>query len=128
MEWVQNPLVQQLGVGGALVAVVAAVLRMVFTGKLVPSNLVPRSTLDDVRADRDARIAQAEKDRDERIAEAEKDAERGWALYDKERDSHELTRKALLNQALGITAPALAVAETAEKILTELQEPGSADG
>jgi hypothetical protein len=107
LDFTQFPIVQ----GGA-VAVLLAVLWLVYTGRLVP-----RSTLEDVR-----------KDRDDRIAEAERDTERGWKLYEKEMASHALTRRALLDQALGVTAPALALTETAEKILTELQEPGSADG
>lgn len=112
---------------GSLIVLVLSVIASVAT-MMYKGLLVPRSHVEDVRADRDARIAQAEKDRDERIAEAERDAERGWTLYDKERESHEKTRRALLDQALGVTAPALAVAETAEKILTEFQQPGGADG
>lgn len=99
MEWAQIPILQ----GGA-VAVLLAVLWLVFTGRLVP-----RSTLDDVRADRDARIA-----------EADRDAERGWALYDSERDAHSKTRQALVDHVAGAALPAIAAAETAEKILTEL--------
>ncbi|MFD9949676.1 hypothetical protein ACFWYW_55680 [Nonomuraea sp. NPDC059023] len=106
MDFIQLPIMQ----GGAVV-VLLAVLWLIFTGRLVP-----RSTLDDVRADRDARIA-----------DAEKDTERAWHLYEMEQTSHALTRKALLDQALGMTAPALAVAETTEKILSELS-PGSVDG
>lgn len=101
MDWTQIPIVQ----GGA-VAVLFAVVWLVVRGLLVP-----RSTLEDVRADRDARVA-----------EAEKDAERAWALYVKERDSHDTTRRALVDQALGAAMPALAVAETGVKILTELQD------
>ncbi|MFD9949811.1 hypothetical protein ACFWYW_55920 [Nonomuraea sp. NPDC059023] len=128
MEWAPlTSLPGQLGALGAILAFVGILLRLVFTGKLVPSTLVPRSTLEDVRADRDARIAQAEKDRDERIADAERDTERAWGLYEKEQAAHALTRKALLDQALGVTAPALAVAETTEKILIELQ-PGGGNG
>jgi hypothetical protein len=106
LDFTQIPIVQ----GGA-VAVLLAVLWLVYSGRLVP-----RSTLEDVRADRDARIA-----------EAEKDTERAWRLYELEQASHALTRKALLDQAVGMAAPALAVAETTEKILTELQ-PGGVDG
>ncbi|MFI6510147.1 hypothetical protein ACIBCT_21285 [Streptosporangium sp. NPDC050855] len=117
MEWAQLPIVQ----GGAAV-LLAAFVWLIGTGRLVP-----RSVLEDARKDRDERIAQAEKDRDERIAEAEKDAERGWKLYEKEQASHSMTRRALVDQALGVALPSIAVAETAEKILTELQAPGSGD-
>lgn len=106
MEWTQIPIVQ----GGA-VALLAAVVWAIVIGRLVP-----RSHVEDVRADRDARLV-----------EAEKDAERGWKLYTKEQASHELTRRALVDQALGVALPSIAVAETAEKILTELQGPGGGD-
>ena len=107
MEWTQIPIIQ----GGA-VALLAAVVWAIVLGRLVP-----RSHVEDVRADRDARIAAAEQD-----------AERGWKLYEKEQASHQMTRRALVDQALGVALPSLAVAETAEKILTELQGPiGSGD-
>lgn len=119
MEWAQIPIIQ----GGAVVVVFAIVWLV------VKGHLVPRSVLEDARKDRDERIAQAQKDRDERVAEAERDADRAWALYEKERDSHDLSRQALMDRAFGITAPALAMAETGVKILTELQEhAGGADG
>jgi regulator of protease activity HflC (stomatin/prohibitin superfamily) len=116
LEWVQLPIVQF----GAL-GVLLFVLGMVFNGKLIPTKLVARSTLDDVRADRDARIAQAEKDRDERVAEAERDAERAWALYEKERDAHHMTRQA---HAEDIRATLLASTESSQiaaAALTELK-------
>jgi hypothetical protein len=100
MDFLQLPIVQ----GGAVV-VLLAVLWLVFTGRLVP-----RSTLEDVRADRDARIA-----------EADRDAERGWALYESERAAHATTRQALVDQVAGTALPAIAAAETAEKILIELK-------
>lgn len=118
MDFTQFPIVQ----GGA-VAVLLAVLWLVYTGRLVP-----RSTLEDVRKDRDERIAQAFRDRDERVAEAERDADRSWKLYEKECNSHDATRRALLDQALGVTGPAMALTETNVKILSELQDAGNADG
>jgi hypothetical protein len=54
VEWAQIP-VMQLGAFGVLLAVVWLVGWLVFNGHLVPSSLVPRSTLDDVRADRDGK-------------------------------------------------------------------------
>lgn len=100
---------------GSLVVLALSVIVSVFT-MVYKGLLVPRSHVDDLRADRDARLA-----------EAEKDAERGWKLYEKEQASHEMTRRALVDQALGVALPSIAVAETAEKILTELQAPGSGD-
>lgn len=120
MEWLTGPILQ-LGAPGVLMAACATVLRMVFTGALVPKSLVTRASLDDVRADRDARIAQAEKDRDERVAEAERDAERAWGLYEKERDAHQMTRQA---HAEDIRATLLASTESSQiaaAALTELK-------
>ncbi len=131
MEWLTSP-VLQLGAVGVLLAVSATVLRMVFNGTLVPKSLVTRASLEDLRTDRDARIAeaakdrderiaQAEKDRDERVAEAERDAERAWALYEKERDAHHMTRQA---HAEDIRATLLASTESSQiaaAALTELK-------
>lgn len=46
--------------GGGAVGILSVVIYMILTGRLVP-----RSTLDDVRADRDARLAEAHKETDD---------------------------------------------------------------
>lgn len=78
MEWAQLPIVN-FGAFGVLLGVIW----MVFNGHLVPNKLIPRSTLDDVRADRDARVA-----------EANHDAEQWRQLWVSECEAHELTRQA----------------------------------
>ncbi|GAA0403192.1 hypothetical protein GCM10009530_63980 [Microbispora corallina] len=116
MDIAQLPIVQ----GGAL-AVLLAVLWLVFRGQLKP-----RKDLDDLRADHAKMIEYLRADRDARLADAERDAERGWAAYELERAAHERTRQALVDQVRAATAPALAAAETTEKILSELQQrPGA---
>lgn len=103
MEWAQLPIVN-FGAFGVLLGV----LWMVFNGHLVPNKLVPRSTLDDVRADRDARIA-----------EANEDAADWRDLYVRECQAHELTRKA---HAEEIRAALLASMEGAQVTATMLKE------
>lgn len=44
----------------AVIGILSVVVRMILTGRLVP-----RATLDDVRADRDARLAEAHKETDD---------------------------------------------------------------
>ncbi|GAA2308734.1 hypothetical protein GCM10010149_68570 [Nonomuraea roseoviolacea subsp. roseoviolacea] len=93
MEWAQIPIVQ----GGAVV-VLFAVLWLVFTGRLVP-----RSTLDDVRADWDARVA-----------EAAEDPEAWKQLYVAECQTHQLTRQAhaqKIGAALAVRAQPLLAAQ-----------------
>lgn len=73
MDFAQLPIVQ----GGA-VAVLLAVVWLIYTGRLVP-----RSTLDDVRTDRDARVREANEDAD------------AWRrLWESEHEAHDLTRRA----------------------------------
>ncbi|MER7500433.1 hypothetical protein AB0L05_27625 [Nonomuraea pusilla] len=98
MEWAQLPVVQ-LGALGVLLGV----LWMIFSGRLVP-----RSTVEDVRADRDARVA-----------EAAQDAEEWRALYAGEREAHELTRRA---HAEEIRAALTASAEGAQMAAALLRE------
>jgi hypothetical protein len=107
VEWAQIP-VMQLGAFGVLLGVLWGVGWLVFKGHLVPATLVPRSTLDDVRADRDARLA-----------EAAEDAAEWRELYVGECASHDLTRKA---HAEEIRAALLASTEGAQIAAALLRE------
>ena len=105
MEWAQIPVVQ-LGALGVLLAV----LWLVFRGHLVPATLVPRSTLDDVRADRDARLAEANADAGE------------WRdLYMRECESHELTRKAHAEEIRAALLASTEGAQVAAALLAEIR-------
>lgn len=112
MDFTQLPIVQ----GGA-VTVLLAGMWAVFRG-----YLVPRRHLDDLRADTAKIIADVRTDRDKRLADAEREAERGWNAYEAERAAHEKTRQALVDQAKAAAVPALAAAETTERILSEFQQ------
>lgn len=116
MEWAQIPVVQ-LGAIGVLLAV----LWLVFRGNLAPSTLVPRSTLDDVRADRDARIAQVTADRDARVKEANDDTAEWRQLYVRECDAHELTRKAHAEEVRAALLASTEGAQVAAVLLAEIR-------
>ncbi|PZG20592.1 hypothetical protein [Nonomuraea aridisoli] len=96
----QLPIVQ----GGAVV-VLLAIIWLIATGRLVP-----RSTLEDVRADRDARLR-----------EAAADAEEWRTLWQKERDAHELTREAHARELRAALAASNEGAQIAVALLTELR-------
>lgn len=100
MEWAQIPIVQ-LGAVGVLLAV----LWLVFTGRLVP-----RSTVDDVRADRDARLA-----------EADGDAEQWRSLFEQERAAHEMTRQAHAEEIRAALLASTEGAQIAAALLTEIK-------
>jgi hypothetical protein len=105
VEWAQIPVVQ-LGALGVLLAV----LWLVFRGHLVPSTLVPRSTLDDVRADRDARLAEANTDADE------------WRqLYVRECEAHETTRQAHAEEVRAALLASTEGAQVAAALLAEIR-------
>ncbi|GIH91928.1 hypothetical protein ACFFMN_34025 [Planobispora siamensis] len=100
MEWAQIPVIQLGAVG-----VLFAVLWLVFTGRLVP-----RSTLDDVRADRDARIAEAAADAD------------AWReLYVGEREAHQTTRQAHAEEVRAALVASTEGAAVAAALLTEIR-------
>ncbi|WP_068922209.1 hypothetical protein [Planobispora rosea] len=101
MEWAQIPIVQ----GGA-VAVLLAALWLVLRGQLVP-----RSTLEDVRADRDARIA-----------EANADAEAWRQLYVSECEAHQTTRQAHAEEVRAALLASTEGAAVAAALLTEIRE------
>jgi hypothetical protein len=105
VEWAQIPVVQ-LGAIGVLLAV----LWLVFRGNLVPATLVPRSTLDDVRADRDARVA-----------EANHDAAEWRELYVSECASHDLTRKAHAEEIRAALLASTEGAQVAAALLAEMR-------
>ncbi|RCG32001.1 hypothetical protein DQ384_05515 [Sphaerisporangium album] len=67
---------------GSLVGITLAVI-FATVGLVLKGVLVHRSVVDDVRADRDARIA-----------EANEDAEEWRRLWEAEREAHEVTRRA----------------------------------
>ncbi|MER7213229.1 MULTISPECIES: hypothetical protein [Streptosporangium] len=110
IPWVQGSLVT------LALAVIVSGFWMVFKG-----HLVPRSHVEDVRADRDARIAQAEKDRDERVAEAEKDAEQWRSLFEQERSAHEATRQAYAEETRAVLLASTEGAQIAAALLTEIR-------
>jgi uncharacterized protein (DUF2384 family) len=116
VEWAQIPVVQ-LGALGVLLAV----LWLVFKGHLVPSTLVPRTTLEDVRADRDARVAQANADRDARVAEANADATDWRDLYVRECEAHETTRKAHAEEIRAALLASTEGAQIAAALLAEIR-------
>lgn len=101
MDWVQLP-ISQLGAIGVLFGV----LWLVFTGRLVP-----RSTLDDARADRDARVA-----------EANQDAEEWRRLYVSECEAHELTRRAHAEEMRAALLASTEGAQVAAVLLREIRE------
>lgn len=112
MEWaLLNSLPGQLGALGAVLAFVGILLRLVFTGRLVPSTLVPRTTLDDVRADRDARLA-----------EANADAEQWRDLYIGECRAHETTRQAYAEEIRAALLASTEGAQIAAALLTEIRK------
>ncbi|MEV0584116.1 hypothetical protein [Nonomuraea sp. NPDC050310] len=81
------------------------VVWMIFSGRLVP-----RSHLEDVRADRDARIA-----------EAQKDAEEWHALYVSECESHGVTRRAYAEEQRAALLASTEGAQIAGALLTEIR-------
>lgn len=95
MDWMLSSPVVQLGAVGVLLAGVAVLLRMVVKG-----TLVPRSVVDDVR-----------KDRDVRVAEAERQARDWKQLYETEHAAHNTTRQAYAEE---IRAALLASSEGAQ--------------
>ena len=100
MEWAQLPIVQ-LGALGVLLGVVW----MVIMGKLVP-----RSALDDARADRDARVAEANEDSDQ------------WRqLYVSECESHEMTRRAHAEEIRAALLASTEGAQIAAALLGEIR-------
>ncbi|TDD54599.1 hypothetical protein E1286_05260 [Nonomuraea terrae] len=105
MEWTQIPVVQ-LGALGVLLAV----LWLVFRGHLVPSTLVPRSTLDDVRSDRDTRLA-----------EANQDAADWRDLYVRECEAHDLTRRAHAEEIRAALLASTEGAQVAAVLLAEIR-------
>ncbi|MEV0830908.1 MULTISPECIES: hypothetical protein [Streptosporangiaceae] len=111
MEWAQIPIVQ-LGAVGVLLAV----LWLVFTGRLIP-----RSTLEDARKDAEARATQAEKDRDARVAEAEKDCGQWHDLFERERQSHDITRQAHAEEIRAALLASTEGAQVAAALLTEIR-------
>lgn len=116
MEWAQIPVIQ-LGAIGVLLGVVW----LVFRGNLAPSTLVPRSTLEDVRADRDARIAQLVADRDERVKEANEDAAEWRKLYVSECEAHDLTRRAHAEESRAALLANTEGAQVAAALLAEMR-------
>jgi hypothetical protein len=100
VEWAQIPIVQ----GGA-VAVLLAALWLVLRGQLVP-----RSTLEDVRADRDARVT-----------EASEDAEAWRQLYVSECEAHRMTREAHAEEVRAALLASTEGAQVAAALLTEIR-------
>jgi hypothetical protein len=100
VEWAQIPIVQ----GGA-VGLVLAIIWLIALGRLVP-----RSTLEDVRADRDARIA-----------EANDDATQWQQLYISECQAHETTRKAHAEETRAALVASTEGAQIAAALLTEIR-------
>lgn len=100
MEWAQLPIVQ-LGALGVLLGVVW----LIITGRVVP-----RSTLDDARADRDARVA-----------EAAEDAEQWRALFVSECEAHELTRRAHAEEIRAALLASMEGAQVAAALLKEVR-------
>jgi len=111
LEWAQIPIVQ----GGAVVLLAACVWLV------VKGLLVPRSVLEDARKDAEARAAQAEKDRDARVAEAEKDCEQWRALFEQERQSHNLTRRAHAEEVRAALLASTEGAQVAAALLDEIR-------
>lgn len=101
MEWAQIPIVQ----GGA-VGLVLAIIWLIALGRLVP-----RSTLEDVRADRDARVA-----------EANEDAAAWQQLYVSECQAHQTTRQAHAQEISAALAAATEGAQIAAALLTEIRQ------
>lgn len=100
LEWAQLPIVQ-LGALGVLLGVVW----LIITGRVVP-----RSTLDDARADRDARVA-----------EANEDAEQWRQLYVGECQAHELTRQAYAEEIRSALLASTEGAQIAAALLSEIR-------
>lgn len=101
MEWAQLPIVQ-LGALGVLLGVVW----LIITGRVVP-----RSTLDDARTDRDARVA-----------EANEDAEEWRSLYVSETQAHETTRRAHAEEIRAALLASTEGAQVAAVLLREIRE------
>lgn len=120
MEWAQIP-VMQLGAFGVLLGVLWLVGWLVFKGHLAPSTLVPRSTLDDIRADRDERIAQVAADRDERVREAAEDTAEWRTLYIRECEAHDLTRRAHAEEIRAALLASTEGAQVAAVLLAEMR-------
>lgn len=120
MEWAQLPVVQ-LGAFGVVLGLVWGIGWLIFKGRLVPTTLVTRATLDDVRADRDARIAQAIAERDARVKEADKDAEQWRDLYVGECRAHETTRQAYAEEIRAALLASTEGAQVAAALLTEIR-------
>jgi hypothetical protein len=109
LEWTQLPV--QFGAFGFLLIMVGVFFRLVANGRLVPQALVARSTLDDVRADRDARLKEANEDADE------------WRrLWEQEREAHELTRQAYAEEIRGALVASTEGAQVAAKLLQALRD------
>lgn len=109
MEWAQLPMTQ-LGFLGAFLGVLWLVGWLIAKGHLVPSSLVPRSTLDDVRADRDARVKEANDDADD------------WrSLYVSECEAHELTRRAHAEETRAALLASMEGAQVAASMLKEVR-------
>lgn len=95
--------------GGSLVGIALALIFSV-AGFVLKGILVHRSVLDDVRKDRDARLA-----------DAEREAEQWRHLYETEKTAHDTTRQA---HAEKVEASAYANAEAAQlaaALLTEIR-------
>jgi hypothetical protein len=120
VEWAQIP-VMQLGAFGVLLGVLWLGGWMVFKGHLVPNTLVPRSTLDDLRADRDQRIKEVVADRDARVTEAAEDASEWRELYVGECASHDLTRKAHAEEIRAALLASTEGAQIAAALLAEMR-------
>lgn len=120
MEWTQLPVVQ-FGAFGVLLGILWLGGWLIFKGHLVPKDLVPRSTLDDVRTDRDERIAQAVADRDARVKEAAEDAEEWRQLYVSECSAHELTRQAHAEEVRAALLASTEGAQVAAALLKEIR-------
>lgn len=100
MDFAQLPIVQ----GGAVV-VLLAVMWLIYTGRLVP-----RSTLDDVRTDRDARVA-----------EANADAEEWRRLWQLEHEAHDLTRRAYAEEMRAVLVASTEGTQIGVTLLKEIK-------
>ena len=95
---------------GSLVGITIAVIFSVF-GMVYKGLLVPRSTHEDVRKDRDARVA-----------EANEDADQWRRLWEAECAAHGLTRKALLDEMHASLAASTEGAQLAAALLQEIRK------
>jgi len=103
LDFAQLPIVQ----GGAVV-VLLAVVWLIYTGRLVP-----RSTLDDVRADRDARVK-----------EANDDAEAWRRLWESEHEAHDLTRRAYTEEMRAVLLASTEGTQIGVTLLKEIKAAG----